>query len=574
MTSTHEHTLPDPGPSTGENAVSGTGTGTGGATVPGEHLPQGAVDFTDQPRVWRNDYSVLEPPVLGEWVPVLSVSVVVPAHGHPEKLALVLASLAAQSYPAHLMEVVVVDDGSPEPLVLPEVRPENTKLLLSAPGGWGSGHAVNTGVAASSGQVVLRLDADMLVFRDHVESQMRWHHIVDYAVLMGHKLFVDFEPGAMTPEHVRAEVGAGRAGQLFDREGADPHWVESFTRRKDGLRTAHHEAYKVFIGATGSLRRDLFDAVGGMDKELILGGDSEFGHRVAQHGAVFVPDLDTSSWHLGRSQMQTQRDAGTRFRMPFVANRVPDFHLRRKRPERQWDVPLVDVVLEIADRTLEEVDTTASALLDGSTPDLRLWLRGPWARLGEGRRPLLDEDLLDLRLVHETFRGDPRVRFTGIEPAPDPRVPFRLFLEAGPAPAREALAELVRSADSTGAGLLCAPLPGSTLADEGVLRLERTAAYARARHLEPEASGRDLDRLVEELFGLRWAPATGIIEEPQEISGTPEGEGAESVAQLRAMLEQATARGDRMRRRAERAERKLRWFTPGLVRRALRRLAR
>ncbi|GAB3707600.1 hypothetical protein GCM10028793_40120 [Nocardiopsis oceani] len=512
--------------------------------------------------------------MLGEWVPALSVSVVVPAHGHPEKLALVLASLAAQSYPAHLMEVVVVDDGSPEPLVLPEVCPENTKLLSSAPGGWGSAHAVNTGVAASSGQVVLRLDADMLVYREHVESQMRWHHLIDYGVALGHKLFVDFDPAALTPEHVRAEVGAGRAEELFDRESADPHWVESFTQRKDGLRTAHHEAYKVFVGATGSLHRDLFDAVGGMDKDLVLGGDSEFGHRAAQHGAVFVPDLDTSSWHLGRSQMQTQRDAGTRFRKPFVANRVPDFHLRRKRPERQWDVPLVDVVLEVAGRTLEEVDTTASALLDGSTPDLRLWLRGPWARLDEGRRPLLDEDLLDLRLAHETFRGDPRVRFTGIEPGPDPRVPFRLFLGAGPTPTRDALAELVRTADSTGAGLLCAPLPGSTLADEGVLRLERTAAYARARHLEPDASGRDLDRLVEELFGLHWAPATGVIEEPAELSGTPEGEATESVAQLRAQLEQATARGDRMRRRAERAERKLRWFTPGLVRRALRRLAR
>ncbi|WP_460778738.1 glycosyltransferase family 2 protein, partial [Nocardiopsis nanhaiensis] len=175
---------------------------------------------------WRNDYSLLEPAVLGEWVPELSVSVVVPAHGHPEKLALVLASLAAQSYPAHLMEVLVVDDGSSEPLVLPEVCPENTKLLSSAPGGWGSAHAVNTGVAASSGQVVLRLDADMLVYREHVESQMRWHHLIDYGVALGHKLFVDFDPAAMTPEYVRAEVGAGRAEELFDRESADPHWVE------------------------------------------------------------------------------------------------------------------------------------------------------------------------------------------------------------------------------------------------------------------------------------------------------------------------------------------------------------
>ncbi|WP_460755330.1 glycosyltransferase family 2 protein [Nocardiopsis oceani] len=534
-------------------------------------MPRGESDFTDQPRIWRNDYSLLEPAVLGEWVPALSVSVVVPAHGHPEKLALVLASLAAQSYPAHLMEVVVVDDGSPEPLVLPEVCPENTKLLSSAPGGWGSAHAVNTGVAASSGQVVLRLDADMLVYREHVESQMRWHHLIDYGVALGHKLFVDFDPAALTPEHVRAEVGAGRAEELFDRESADPHWVERHINQHNRLRTAGRLSYKVFVGATGSLHRDLFDAAGGLDAALVLGGDTEFAYRVSQQGAVFVPDLDTSSWHLGRTQMQTRRDAGTRYRSPYVSNRVPDFHLRRKRPERQWDVPLVDVVLDAADHTLEEVDTTASALLDGSTPDLRLWLRGPWDALHDGRRSPLDEDLLDPRLIQETFRGDPRVRFTGTEPPLDPRVPFRLTVAAGSHLAKDALRDLVKEIDREGAGLLCAPLPGATRAGDGVLRLERTAAYARARHLATEAADGGLDRVVEETQGTHWIPGERFVAAAKTEPGNKPGTTPEV---LEKRLERALVEADRLRARAERAERKLRWFTPGLARRVLRKLAR
>ncbi|MFE1166968.1 glycosyltransferase [Nocardiopsis sp. NPDC058789] len=535
-----------------------------------------------QPQVFRNDYARLDPPSVGEWTPTLSVSVVIPAHGQPEKLALVLASLAGQSYPADLMEVVVVDDGTPEPLVLPPVRPENTRLITSDPGGWGSAHAVNTGVAASTGQVILRLDADMLVYREHVESQMRWHHVVDYAVVMGHKMFVDFDPAAMTPEHVRDEVAAGRAGELFDRDSADPHWVERFIDRHDGLRSAHHEAFKVYVGATGSLHRSLFDAAGGLDPAMILGGDSEFGHRVAQRGAVFVPDLDTSSWHLGRSQMQEKRNAGTRYRMPYVANRVPDFHLRRKQPERQWEVPLVDVVLNAGGHTLEEIDTTARALLAGSTPDLRLWMVGPWSELHEERRSPLEEDALDLRLAHESFRGDPRVRFVESQPGTDPRVPFRLYLEAGTEPFPKALAEMVRACDTHAVGLLCAPMPGALTAEEGMLRLERTAAFARARHLDPEATGRDLDRLVEEVHGIHWMPATDLVHATDEEEARleapsavrPEEDTEQDVARLLAELEQARARSDRMRRRAERAERKLRWFTPGLVRRALRRVAR
>ncbi|MEU2975230.1 glycosyltransferase family 2 protein, partial [Nocardiopsis alba] len=45
-----------------------------------------------QPIVHRNDYTALPVPPLGGWEPSLSVSVVVPAHGGSEKLALVLAS--------------------------------------------------------------------------------------------------------------------------------------------------------------------------------------------------------------------------------------------------------------------------------------------------------------------------------------------------------------------------------------------------------------------------------------------------------------------------------------------------
>ncbi|MFD3689001.1 glycosyltransferase family 2 protein, partial [Nocardiopsis sp. NPDC058631] len=404
---------------------------------------------------------------------------------------------------------------------------------------------------------------------EHVESQMRWHHLLDYGVAMGHKLFVDFDPETLDPGYVAEQVRAGRAGDLFDRETADTHWVERLINKHDRLRTADRLSYKVFIGATGSLHRSLFEAAGGMDADLILGGDSEFAYRVSQQGAVFIPDLDTSSWHLGRSQMQTRRDAGTRYRMPFVANRVPDFHLRRKRPDRHWEVPFADVLLDVGAHTLEDVDTTVSALLDGSTPDVRLWLRGPWAELEEGRRSPLDDERLDLRLVRETFRGDPRVRFTGEEPEHDPRVPFRLHVPVGASPTPTMVADLVRTINEKKAGLLSAPLPGATRAGDGVLRLERTAAFARARHLEPEASGGDLDRVVEDVHTTHWMPGESFV-------ARDAGEEAETVDAdaLRRKLAEARAEVERQTARAMRAERKLRWFRPGVAGRAVRKLVR
>ena len=94
-----------------------TAAAAGPATVPGAEttqvgvLPRGEVDFGAQPRLRRNDYAPLTPPPLGEWTPTLSVSVVIPAHGHPDNLALVMDQLAAHSCPAHPMAESVVTDG-------------------------------------------------------------------------------------------------------------------------------------------------------------------------------------------------------------------------------------------------------------------------------------------------------------------------------------------------------------------------------------------------------------------------------------------------------------------------------
>ncbi len=114
----------------------------------------------DQPRVRDNDWSVLDVPEIGAWDPRLTVTVVVPAHD-PVHLDLVLAGLAAQTYPAHLTEIVVVDDGSSPPVTLPEVRPENTRLV-STRDGWGRAAACHTGVEVSDGAVIHWLDSDMV----------------------------------------------------------------------------------------------------------------------------------------------------------------------------------------------------------------------------------------------------------------------------------------------------------------------------------------------------------------------------------------------------------------------------
>ncbi|WP_255640261.1 glycosyltransferase family 2 protein [Glycomyces sp. TRM65418] len=432
------------------------------------------------------------------------MSVVVPAYGSQEKLDLTLAALAAQTYPSTLTEVVVVDDNSTPPLRLPELRPEHTRLVVAAPDSWGSAHAVNTGFAHADGQVVLRLDADMVAYRDHVEAQMRWHHAADYLAVLGHKRFVDWEAGRFTPEQVHEKVRCGEAQALFAVEDSRPHWIENVIADTHGL-TAHHPGiFRVFIGATGSVHRDFFKTVGGLDTDLRLGSDTEFAYRLAQAGAVFVPERTSSAWHLGMPQMLQKWDEGRHQRVPYIAQRVPLHGMRRTAPPRAWRVPLLDVVIDVGDATASDVDSCVAPILAGPDGDARITLVTGQGPAPQDRASILAGDGAQLRLIEEQYDAEGRVRLAAEAPAPDPAVPYRLVLP-GPVPLRpDSVGKLLSAMERADAGLLLAELP-----DAPPARLERTAAFARARHI---TGGDGLDQVVAGIWGAARYPGLAAAE--------------------------------------------------------------
>ncbi len=79
-------------------------------------------------------------PALGEFVPELPVSVIVPYCAQAEELARTLAALEVQTYPRELFEVVV-DDGSPAPLQQPRNAPLDVKVERQEDLGFGAARA-------------------------------------------------------------------------------------------------------------------------------------------------------------------------------------------------------------------------------------------------------------------------------------------------------------------------------------------------------------------------------------------------------------------------------------------------
>ncbi|WP_326820424.1 glycosyltransferase [Streptosporangium sp. NBC_01756] len=488
-------------------------------------------------RITGNDYRSLTPPEIGAWTPSLRVSVVVPAYGGQDKLDLVLAGLAGQTYPAGLTEVVVVDNGSEPPLRLPEIRPADTRLVTCPTPG--RAHARNAGLRAATGDVIHWLDSDVVLDRRSVEAHMRWHHTAPYLAVTG---YLRFTPADLpTPETVAA---TDDLAELF--EPAEPHaWLVDLIERTGGLTDNPHRAFSLHVGGATSVNAALLAQAGPMDTDLILGQDTEMGYRLAQAGAVFVPEPLARAFHLGPTMRMRDKAPIDRVSHAFVADRIPTYRWLRSHPARQWKVPYLDVVVEPAGGQgpaergeygygYDEVRATVDAVLAGTLPDVAVTVPGPWDRIrAEGRAPLTDPDL-DLVLIRGHYAHEGRVRLVPGSPGtvrtapppsaegerspedgaapphpvdgrpPDIKVasPYRLRLPAGWVPGEDSLARLLDLAVDGGYGLVGVLLAEDSGEELVAARLERTAAFARAAIVVRE--GEDLDDAVEDTFGVLW----------------------------------------------------------------------
>jgi glycosyltransferase involved in cell wall biosynthesis len=467
----------------------------------------------EAPRVRRNDWSGVSVPDLDGWRPTLAVSVIIPAYQCQPTLDLTLAALSRQTYPADLLEVVVADDNSDPPLVLPAIRPARTKLLR-VESGWGRANALHWGAQHSDGDILHWLDADMLPYPEHVAAQARWQHVLPYAVTLGYKRFVDPDPdGAWPSAETVAQIPD--LAQLFGGRPGDPHtYVERMINQSDQLRTADHLAFRIHVGATAALRRELYDAAGGLDTALRLGEDTELGYRLAQAGAVFVPEPAARSWHLGRTHVMRAQDQVTRYNRPFLADRVPFPRHWRKTGGPIWTVPLVEVVIPTGDEPLERVRAAVDSVLRGTERDVRVNLVGPWDKLDDARIRVLSDPLLDARLIAATYHGEPRVRLVAEAPASAFPAPYRLDLPVATALAPDALAGLIELADRHQAGVVQLSTPGAML--------WRTAALGRLRWTQ--ADGESQLDAVTAVSGRRVldASAAGLLDlsvvEPAQLA--------------------------------------------------------
>jgi glycosyltransferase involved in cell wall biosynthesis len=204
----------------------------------------------------------------------IKVSVIIPTHNRPDRLADTVAALRCQTLPANDYEIMVMDDGSTPPVVLTGevenpicrvIRLENVERSA----------ARNSGASVARGRLLVFLDDDIGVKENfltaHLQAQTDWPR----ALIVG---------AIHLPLEV-LETPFGRFRQALERNGLP---------QVRGL----VELPNFCTAANMSIDRDLYFELGGFDCALKSGEDQELAlrHTARDGQIVFLPEADVTHY--------------------------------------------------------------------------------------------------------------------------------------------------------------------------------------------------------------------------------------------------------------------------------------
>lgn len=204
------------------------------------------------------------------------VSIVIPCRNEENFIGAVLDNILSQDYPQHLIEVFVIDGISDDATCsiveeyarkYPSIKLLENKYKIVPP-------ALNKGIKAAKGEVIIRMDAHSVYPNNYVSR------LVD-------QLF---------------ELKADNVGGVWDTTPQNDSLVAKCiawaTSHPFGIGNAQYrlendQVKKVDTVPFGCYRRDVFDRIGYFDEELVRNQDDEFNARLIKKGGsiYLVPDV-------------------------------------------------------------------------------------------------------------------------------------------------------------------------------------------------------------------------------------------------------------------------------------------
>ena len=206
----------------------------------------------------------------------LSLSVVIPVHNGGEKFKRCLASLKESLRPPD--EIIVVVDGDTDESWL--FAQEFATRVFRFPSPRGPGRARNFGAAHAQGEVLLFIDADVMVSPQAIDMVIS---------------AFDDEP------QLDALFGS------YDDEPSEPNFLSQYRNLLHHFVHQHgREDASTFWGACGAIRRDVFLSIGGFDERYARPSieDIELGYRLKKSGSRIklyksIQVKHLKRWNLG-----------------------------------------------------------------------------------------------------------------------------------------------------------------------------------------------------------------------------------------------------------------------------------
>ncbi|WP_419865213.1 glycosyltransferase family 2 protein [Candidatus Poriferisodalis sp.] len=321
-----------------------------------------------------NDWRSLPVPPADAFVPERPVSVVITYFEALDALALTLAALETQTYPRDLFEIVIVDDGSREPLKAPSPTPLEIRVVHQEDLGFGLARARNTGVRAASHDIIVFLDCDMMPEAGWLAEHARWHHAASDVLTLGFRAHVDV--AGIDAGGVRNRKGS--LSELFKGRAVDrPEWIEFHMARTDDLTSDADDLFRVVTGGNLGVSRSFFELVGGYDETFTQWGceDTEFGYRAFTRGGVLVPARDAMCWHQGPGAAPSSGEkASLELQRAKISQLIAHHGFRQAKPGRSFSVPQYLVTVVPGDADPETLLETVERILGSTLHDLIVWV--------------------------------------------------------------------------------------------------------------------------------------------------------------------------------------------------------
>lgn len=244
----------------------------GGLTDPSPVISEFADNLENQGIITR-EFA----PLRDELLP--SVSVVIPTFGRPKMLERCLESLRTLDYPRDRLEIIVVDDASPQALDPANWAPDVRLFRLEE--NQGPGAARNLAVKRAKGELIAFLDDDCIVDQSWLRALVPCFQEPDVAIVGGRVEAADMSSSLGKYEQVQSSLFMGKV-QRKVRKGGTLSYLPTCNLL---------------------IRKTIFLAVGGFDSLLRVGEDVDLCWRVLDYGATIYYLPSGLVYHYHRTRL-------------------------------------------------------------------------------------------------------------------------------------------------------------------------------------------------------------------------------------------------------------------------------